>query len=733
MGCGRGWAAAGTLLVVLGACRAIAGFRDVQFVEIDGACAPPSLPTQGNGRVRLVNGGTQGGNVDFCIRAAGTSDWGKPVLTAGSGALCDTGLAYAQSTVPFAVPAGTLDVEAIPAGSDCSAAPTSTALGVDVGDTTQGVSVVTLVRYGAGSAEAIAALQEEPTSGPRAPGPTSYALRIVNAVSSGDSINAGFLKGPSLPATLAQPLLPVPIAPGHVEPPIQVVSGFRSIDDEGYGNVLMSTVTVGVVLQGSHDALFAVQTPGTADVQTLFAIGDRNDPAHPIRGLLCEDGTGGADAGAGEAGATGAGALASCVLSNLPSLAVETFNTALYGAQAPFNDQRKPYVYAAIAARSSDLMCLIETASDYTQIAAHAQGHFPYSFVFPTNLDTRPTDPTDKDGNVPPPSSEPACAGVDPSIIQSIYDCVAQNCTETGDMSGTIQTTNCLSGACAGPFLQIYYQGLQQDRCFDCIANSANSEYPLAKGKDQCTNDPREQYAYDGMNSVMMLSRYPLKNTQAFVLPGTGYRRAILYAQVELEDQTVDFFCGQLVSPLVDGVLPYVGSYGTDIAGQENGWEDEQDLQAQKAVAWIQATAVHPAIIAGDWHATLPVTSQAADGGSTPLLVSQSPEVMDLFDKSYGGAFVRAEPTGYQPTCEYCPAPQDVYNTGTGVVPEDFTATFLFDFADGATVEDSLWATDNGAVPLTSFNYATAPAATGPLSPYFGRLVRVLRPKPSMP
>ena len=157
---------------------------------------------------------------------------------------------------------------------------------------------------------------------------------------------------------MAEPLLPVPIGPGRVEPAIKVVSGFRSFDDQGYANVLLSTVTLGFVRQGEHDAIFTVQTPGTADVQSLFAVGDSRDPAHPIRGLLCEDAASAPDAGAPDAATADTGlVLAPCVLSSLPSIAVDTFNTALYGAQAAFNDQRRPFVIDAIAARSVGPSC----------------------------------------------------------------------------------------------------------------------------------------------------------------------------------------------------------------------------------------------------------------------------------------------------------------------------------------------------------------------------------------
>ena len=100
---------------------------------------------------------------------------------------------------------------------------------------------------------------------------------------------------------------------------------------------------------------------------------------------------------------------------------------------------------------------------------------------------------------------------------------------------------------------------------------------------------------------------------------------------------------------------------------------------------------------------------------------------MQLLDQGLGGAFLRAEPTPYTPVCEYCPAPQNVYNAGSGVLPEDFTPTYLKGFPGAATQVDTLWGQEN-KVPLTSIPDEPAPAPFGPISTYYGRLVRVLRP-----
>ncbi len=86
----------------------------------------------------------------------------------------------------------------------------------------------------------------------------------------------------------------------------------------------------------------------------------------------------------------------------------------------------------------------------------------------------------------------------------------------------------------------------------------------------------------------------------------------MLYADVQLGGQDVDFYCVQLISPFLSSSLPYLGNYGTTVVDGsvtvENGWEDEQNLQVDKAIAFIRSNSQktgHPAIIAGDWHSTL--------------------------------------------------------------------------------------------------------------------------------
>ena len=472
---------------------------------------------------------------------------------------------------------------------------------------------------------------------------------------------------------------------------------------------------------------------------TLFAIGNAGDNAHPVRGMLCVDEPLAPDAGvAADAGTPVSSVLASCTLSALPTIAVDTFEVGLYGAYAPFENDRRPKIFEAIAARTSDLVCLanVNRFADQQGIAAAAKEQFPYAYYPdpPTSLDTKPADPRTIDGGLPPPSTVPPCAGIDASVPSSIYSCVAGACASPANLTGSIATSNCLLPSCAIQFTGLFLQGPEQDACFDCMLYDLLSEEPLETGETACTGDPRPPFAFDGATSSMMLSHYPLTDQQSYILPSTGWRHSVLYAAVHFEDQTLDFYCVTLILPQIDPDVPYVGSYGKDgvttlpDGGQvtENGWQDEQDLQVKRAIAFIQENSKktgRPAIIAGYWAAT----SQESDAHGNVIIPASSPEVMQALDS----AFTRAEPPDYVPQCDYCPAPQNVYDD-TGIIAQDETV-FLLGFEEDSTTDDEVWGQDN-VVSLHSVPFEPAPSGgVGPLSDSYGRLVRIIRPRVPAP
>jgi hypothetical protein len=721
-------AVSGPILALAG-CRAIAGYRDLSYEPVASlTCEPVVLPTSGAGRIRLVNAGTVGAASDFCVRASGASDWGTPIF-AGVKPSCDTGLAYATATVPFAIASGDIDVEAVTPGQPCGGkGVTSSATSIPVDDSTNGGSVMTVIRFGGGSSsESIVAHPEESAAGVAG---SSLQIRVLNALCSAESINAGAVGSSVLPQTIEASAFSQSIPPGGIEG--VGPSGLGTVDGSGYANFVGTGASVGIVLAGSTSAFaaFSSDPNGGASAETVFAIGDPASNAHPIRGLVCSD-TGSA---ASDDASTDTSLLAPCTLTSLPTLSVDTVNVSLYGAAAPYEGERRSALYSKIAARQSDVMCVIQVDSqaDKDAIASAASTWFPYVYEVSTDLATQATDPLEADGGTPAAPSAPPCSTTSATTIQKIYACVAGKCSND---AGTLELTDkCLSQACELPFGGVYEHGSSGNACFDCIIDNLVSFETLSFGQSECTGDTRAPFAFQGQSTEMILSHYPLANTNAYILPSTNYRRQVLYAEVQLEDAPIDFYCGHLTAFDIDGEEPYEGAYGQDKTTElpdggvsvENGYEDEQDLQAGRVIRYIEQRSKstgNPAIIAGEWSASLAYPNP--DGGAA-LLASAAPEIIQMLDSRYGGAFVRADPPGYVPSCEYCPAPQNPYNGGEP--PLDETGTFLFQFQPNSTTDETLWGQEID-VPIVGSQYEPPPpGGVGPAFEYYPRNVRVLRP-----
>jgi hypothetical protein len=293
--------------------------------------------------------------------------------------------------------------------------------------------------------------------------------------------------------------------------------------------------------------------------------------------------------------------------------------------------------------------------------------------------------------------------------VDDVYSCMIANCsTKPGDGSGQLAgDTSCLSQKCAAKFIPLLNN---QQGCYDCIVVNVLGQQTFDQGKLSCTSDPRPPLAFQGQSPLMMLSRFPLSNRDQFVLPSTNFRRTVLYATATLQDQVqVDVYCALLTSTLIKSDLPYVGAY--DNGDRDNGYDNEQLLQAQKLVAWVKTkSGGRPAIIAGDWHSSIAVTQ-----GGTKLVDDQSPATLQLLR----GAFQSATAASWSPSCSYCPGAKNAYNGDLSGIGLLLYETFLANWpASAATDESTIY--NQPVVPLTS--------GTGMLSPYFGLNVRVLRP-----
>jgi hypothetical protein len=766
--------------VGLTGCQIIAG------VQSRTADPPPAqgcvLPSVGSAQIRVVNvgtsvAGTTPSRTDFCIRPSGTTSWGLPIFANGGTDygdagptvenLCTMGLQYSQATVPFNVApskTGTIDVKAIPSGSLCTITGTSELDGIKVGATAG--QIVTVVRYGGGEVgkggqtETLVALDE--LAGPE--DASHDYVRVVNALNVSTPLQFGPTLLDSLPTTISNPILANAITSGAT-PPAQTTS-LGEVTAEGYFRVILGVVSYGVSnsLASSHAALAIATTPPQPVVSTFYAIGDSKNTNNtfPVRGLFCTEGTGITAATTQDAGADASAPsaeqnlLQSCVPTAFPHISVDAWDVALYGANAPFEDQRAKAIPAAIAARTADLICLTEVDSltDRNDIInlTNVPGGYPYSYDVTTTVNTLATDPDEADGmTIPPVPNTPPCQGISSSVIDAAYACMAQNCENpaTGGLQGS---TNCIESMCINQFLPIYHpdppagsmyaQDFADNICVDCILlNVDDPTETLAQGKTTCTTVAAPGYDFQGQMPLLILSRQPFvkDSEKLYVLPSTGLHRGILKEQINFGDGlTVDFFCTQLISPQIDGEVPYVGPYGMDslYGGPDmsptNGWGEEQLLEAQDALKWIQMETNNdgvPAIIAGTFYSTI----AQAKMGSTPALDSLSPLVMQAIDDSAGASngFTRAEPPGYARVCDGCPG--NAYTPGAASL--EFNALFLYGWpgssASNATESESLWATDN-SLPLTAEVDQPLPVGLtdgkGPLSEYYGHNNVLVRP-----
>jgi hypothetical protein len=730
------------LIACASACQIVANIEAYKVDPLSSGC---SLPTTSGAaaRVRIANLVSSATNADFCIRPSGTSDWGRPVLrNGGTAPTCQAGFAYANVSAPFGVASARIDVKAIAAGGPCSRAATSELDGVELGP-----GVTTIARMGGGSAnvsERVAAFPEETTSDM-----TDLRIRVLNAVPGGPDLEIGIAKttNPSQAATITLPaeastiLVTRPVPFGEVEtsgpttalPYLVDAQGYMSFDYGGFPFVLVpANQTKATIAWYQAHGFFT---------KTMYAVGDPANLAYPVRGLYCDD----------TSSAPGNAVLDDCTLTDLPTLAVDTFDTALYGANASYEVARKPFIYKAAQGDDADLVCMLWTSepdANANLVAALKGAGLGYIVNPQAQLTTPPTDPTDWNGKTPPAAlPSPACAGsVPPDDFQAAYQCALNSCnTQPGSDTGTIQgPLTCLTKNCTPQLIPLF---TTYPICLNCLIFNITSLQTYAQTKQNCSASTAYPIAAGGANASMLASRYPFASnpdgtpaTDVYYLPSTESRLSVLHARVLLNPDdatdTVDFFCGQFTTPLLIGALPYSGNYSNgrkypDEPSGTNGWRDEQNLQAIRTISWVQkVSGGRPAIIAGVWSAgTHYPSSTMTPSAATPWTIGdQSPEVVQRF----AVPFTAAHGPGWNYPCTSCPStnasgPPNPYNPPLppGIEGSDEATTYITGpgLGSASVTEESLLYTDD----VVQYD-PTDPQRLGPITEVYGRRVRIIRP-----
>lgn len=413
--------------------------------------------------------------------------------------------------------------------------------------------------------------------------------------------------------------------------------------------------------------------------------------------------------------------LASCSESSEPiepiEVVVDTFNVALAGAFIPYESERRQPIVDALAATSSDIICLQEvwTQADKELIQAGTIEAYPYSALVRNDLDTPLDDATDQQGQVPPAPTVVPCPDQDvgeDNILDQMnqaVDCLRDNCSTTPDATppedelGRTTSEACASASCVGEVTGLLFGDAQQQRCYACVVTQLPTS-TFATMRDSCANVVNQDLAFDGQNGVMILSRHPLKEVENWVIPGTWNRRSILKATVELPNGAeLDTYCNHL-TPIFDtspiNTFPYTGQYGDGNTGAA-AWQAEQELQAEKLINYVsESSGDRAAVVLGDFNAgrAYPAEDIVAEGEAT----------LDLLETVFTPAYT----SDYAPLCTFC-------STNPVTNPDEdpaATSVWIDHILLGNVASDAVVSTervfDEDVVPVDG--------ATVPLSDHFG-------------
>jgi len=737
----------GSMLLAVAACQLIAGTETREANPEVTGCALPS----GKGpQVRIANFVPTADVVDVCIKASGNGNWGEPLILNGgtsctkqftatepNGYTGPPGFLYGQVSVPFAAPAAVVDVRFVAAGSSCTGNVLNELDGAKLG----APAVTTLLRIGGGAPNVPEKIEALPENYP--PNPSNTYIRFVNVLPGSGPLDFGLAPPGTLqlPTTVVTQILQTPVSFGETGTPGQRALTGNTVTSNGYIPIIAGTFPLAVGVHGENPEkaiMFLPLTEMNGSAFSFYAAGvvPRNN-SYPEQGFFCDEST------VPPPTVQGNPLVVQCIKTHLNGISVDVFTASLFGPNSPAYLQRKAAITnpmsSPIQLRDSDIMCFSELdfASDIEQIVHNAlpvdaggTGSFPYNYWVQTNLSTPFNDPTTQDGGMPPNPYPVPCGNVPAATVKAAYDCMEKNCSTTGDQNGTLPgSTDCFSAQCAsalGPLLltQSY------NACFDCIIDFAASDQTYANGNTACTMTPAPPFGFGGQLSNLILSRYPLLNTKSYIFPSTNYRQGALYAQVQLEDQMVDFYCTFLQTTLIASEQPYTGYYGNggNPVGETSGgaYANEQLWEATQFIKWVKATSgSRPAIIVGDWRSSLAGPADAGpsnpDAGIFTSPSALAPETQNLLGMM--GNFVPVSAPDWIPQCTYCPEGDNPLNVGQNQ-GYFMLQPYLLNWPDAKTAVQTEQLIYTQPSPEVLFNDANAP-----LSQYFGLNFQVVRPK----
>lgn len=567
---------------------------------------------------------------DICIKPKASADYAgvTPVLRGGA---CPGGLDYKQVSAPLTLSSGLYDVKWIPeAAQDCNEPGVGTVEGVSIKTGT----VVDLFLMGDSADFAPYKFNE---SGPAAQYNTAF--RFLHSAKGVAPIDVVLADAASPPATYNQYLfqnLAYNTLPNS--------SPFEKVDANGYLQIAIfgSTLNIGIDDVGGTAARKVRSTLFASDaVLSMFLVGTPSDPRFPQELLLCDS----------LQNDPAAPYLAMCNGGQAFQQPVRfsTFNASLTGVFAPNEPERRPEIIKALASADTDVLCIGElwAQADKDAIIAATKAKFPHHYSFESNEKTPLYEVKKQDGSEPVPYDSPPCSSdTDLTKLNTLIDCIKAKCSSdpTSEEATTIPGS-CASSAqgCQSAFASMVFQNKD---CYTCALDQIQSFQTMAYTRDACTKHNDRRFAYQGDNPNLILSKSPIVESEAFMLPASEWRVSVLRSTVKLSnDALVDVYCTTLTTPVDSITRPYVGNYGDGNSGIA-AWNAENKYQAQLLAKLVQEKSKYRrAVVLGELY-----SGPDAKDGAKVILDPYTPESWQVLQSNFG---VGTEP-GYKPACTYC-------------------------------------------------------------------------------
>ena len=599
------------------------------------------LPVGGTPNFRVANLVTDLKHYDFCITPMATPNAPTTPLFKGGSSCPAGGLGYKDVSVEFHLAPGAYIVKVIDGSlGNCDGSGVASLPSAIVEDGKN------LALYLIGDGAATPQLIKTHESRPAQTLSTSY--RYFHAANGVPAQDFGLSDNTTVPASM-QLVSFTNIAFGTTSPAGVSVQG--AIDANGYiqtqggGGTPLPIAVADVGKTPANNAIGAVFDANHA--YTVFEVGNTTQPLFPTQLYACD-----------ETVEAPGGILAKCDTVTPLLLTVDSFNSRLDGAFEVPEKVRRPVIMANLPNLTSDVICITEAFADTDKqaLADAMKKNYPYSYYPKTTWATPYDDATDLTGMVPKAPTTPACMGNE-AMMNAALDCLRDNCANTPDEAGFLTSDNppsaCLKAKCLGKVLPLFSAG--GGTCWTCVLSNLFGYEPIGAIRTDCTTDPTALTAFKGQSSTMIASRYPIKSSEALVMPSAEFRSTVARASIELDNGIeVDVYCVDLTVVQSDCLTrPYTNGYGLNADGSKPAnctlqWANEQKLQMQKVVNWVNKKSTslkRRAIIAGEFSA-----GPGFDDMMGNKITAVSPDNLAIIQ----GAFAEATTTDYVPQCTGC-------------------------------------------------------------------------------